>query len=527
MPNRRDLFRLGAASAAALHAPSVRAQQARVLKFIPHSNLFTLDPIWNPAAVVRNHGFMVFDTLYGVDETYQARPQMAAGHVFEDGERVCTITLREGLTFHDGSPVRGRDVVASLQRWMRRASVGQKLAEVTDELTTVDDRRIRFQLKRRFPQLLRGLGQASVPIPFIMPERLANTDPFQQVREVVGSGPFRFIQNEFNPGGFAAYERFAGYRPAESGEPSLIAGPKRVHFDRVEWHIIPDAATAAAAIQSGAMDWFEAPPTELEPLLARSRAISVESLETLPRPAMMRINQLNSPLSDVNIRRAILPAVDQKAFMSALVGDEPSRILNFGVYTPGTPYASEAGLEPLLGPRDVNRSKQMLRDAGYANQPVRLLGAMDVAAQSALAQVAADLFRRVDMNLDFAAQDWGSLMQRTNNREGLDRGGWSAYCTFFPGLEFTNPGAHLVLRGNGLRGANGWPTSERLEALREEWFQAPDAAAEMRIATEMQRVAIDEVLFIPLGAYRANTAIKKSLTGRVQGLPVFWNIRQA
>ncbi|WP_456237076.1 ABC transporter substrate-binding protein [Belnapia mucosa] len=520
--------RTALALAASLAAPAVRAQPARVLKFIPHSNLISLDPIWTPAAVVRNHGFMVFDTLYGVDDHYRPQPQMAAGHLFEDEDRICTITLREGLTFHDGEPVRAADAVASLRRWMRRASVGQKLAEVTEELVALDDRRLRFRLKRRFPQLIRGLGQASVPIPFIMPERLARTDPFQQFREVVGSGPFRFKPGEFNPGSFMAYERFEGYRPVETGTPSLIAGPKQVFLDRVEWHVIPDSATAAAALQSGAMDWFEAPPAELEPLLARARGVTVEPLEPLPRPALMRINHLNAPLSDVRIRRALLPALDQAEFMAALVGPEPSRYAaDFGVYTPGTPFASRSGLDALLGPRDLGLAKRLLAEAGYAGQPVRLLAAMDVPAQAALAQVGADLFRRLGMAVEFAAMDWGTLMQRTNSREPLERGGWSAYCTFFPGLEFTDPGAHLVLRGNGLAGANGWPSSQRLEALREEWFQAPDAAAEARIATEMQQVALEEVLFLPLGAYRANTAIKRSLTGRVQGLPVFWGLRSA
>ncbi len=524
MLTRRSTLALGAA---ALAAPA-KAQPARVLKFIPHSNLISLDPIWTPAAIVRNHGYMVWDTLYGVDDAYRPQPQMAAGHVFENDERLCTITLRDGLLFHDGEKVRASDAVASLQRWMRRASVGQKLAELTEELVALDDRRLRFRLKRRFPQLIRGLAQVSVPVPFIMPERLAKTDPFQQIREAVGSGPFRFLPGEFNPGSRVAYERFAQYVPVASGTPSLVAGPKQVHLDRVEWHIIPDAQTAANALLAGEVDWFEAPPTELEGLLARNRALSVEAAETLPRPALMRLNQLHQPISDVRVRRALLPALDQADFMAALVGPDPSRYAaDLGVYTPGSPYATRAGLEPLLGPRNLDHAKAMLKEAGYTDAPVRLLGAMDVPAQAALAQVGADLFRRLGMNLDFVATDWGTLLGRTANREPLEKGGWSAYCTFFPGLEFIDPGAHLVLRGNGLAGANGWPNSPRLEALREEWFQAPDEATEHRLATEMQRVALEEVIFVPLGAYTSKTAIKKSLTGRIPGLPVFWNLKRS
>ena len=518
-----------AATAAALAAPAVRAQGAvKTLKFIPHSNLISVDPIWTPAAVVRNHGYMVFDTLYAMDAQYDPQPQMAAGHVLEDGGLLCTITLRDGLRFHDGEPVRANDAVASLKRWMRRSAIGQKLAEATAELSAPDDRRVRFRLKRPFPRLLAALGHVSAPIPFIMPARLAATDAFTQVREAVGSGPFRFKADEFNPGSFVAYERFAGYNPVATGVPSLTAGPKRVWFDRVEWQIIPDAATGAAALQSGSVDWFEAPQPELQPLLARAPGVVVEPLEDMPRPAMMRINQLHPPFDNQAFRQALLPAVDQRDFMMALVGDDPKLfVADAGVFTPGSPFASQAGLDPLLGPRDVAKAKRLLKQSGYANQPVRLIGAMDVPAQAALAQVAADLFGRLDINLDFVAADWGTLMQRTASREPVERGGWSAYCTFFPGLEFVDPGACAILRGNGLAGANGWPTSPQTEALREDWFTATDMAAQQRIAAEMQRVAIEEVLFIPLGAYRSQTALKRELTGRVSGLPIFWNLQRA
>lgn len=528
MLKRRDAFRLALAAGTGTYAPAVLAQSsARTLKFVPHSNLFSVDPIWTPAAVVRNHGYMVFDTLYAMDEAYEPQPQMAEGHVIEDDGRSVTITLRPGLSFHDGEPVRAADAVASIRRWARRAAIGQKLMDFTEELAALDDRRLRFRLKEPFPLLMHALGHVAAPVPFIMPERLAATDAFQQVREVVGSGPFRFRRDEMNPGSFFAYERFAGYRPSPQGRPSLAAGPKQVWFDRVEWTVIPDAATAAASIQSGEQDWVEAPDPDLEPMLARNAGLVVQPLELILRPAYLRLNHLHPPFNNMKVRQALLAAVDQSAFMSAVIGPDPARyVAEAGVVTPGSPYAVRTGMEPLLAPRSLDRAKALLREGGYRNEPARLLVAMDVGAQAALGQMAGDLFRSIGLNTDLIATDWGSILQRTTNREPVERGGWSSYATFFPGLDLFDPGANAVLRGNGLAGANGWPTSPRIEALREEWFRAPDAESRKAVAGTMQAVALDEVLFVPLGAFRSNTVMKRSLQGRVAGMPIFWNLRR-
>ncbi|MCR0983594.1 ABC transporter substrate-binding protein [Roseomonas populi] len=529
MLGRRDALKLALAGAATAYAPAVHAQAAaRTLKFVPHSNLFSVDPIWTPAAVVRNHGYMVFDTLYGMDANYKPQPQMAEGHVLEDGGRTVTITLRPGLTFHDGEPVRAADAVASIRRWARRAAIGGKLMDFTDELSALDDRRIRFRLKEPFPLLPHALGHVGAPIPFIMPERLARTDAFQQVREVVGSGPFRFKADEMNPGSFFAYERFAGYKPTPTGTPSLVAGPKQVWFDRVEWTVIPDASTGAAAIQSGEQDWLEAPEPDLERMLARSNALRIEPLELIMRPAYLRLNHPHPPFNNVKVRQALLAAVDQASFMSAVIGPDPQRyVSDAGIVTPGSPYATRVGLEPILAPRSTDRAKALLKEGGYNNEPARLLVAMDVGAQAALGQVAGELFRGIGLNLDFVSTDWGSILQRTTNREPLEKGGWSSYATFFPGLDLFDPGANAVLRGNGLAGANGWPTSAKLEALRDEWFRAPDEEARKAVAGRMQTVALEEVLFVPLGAFRSNTVMKRNLEGRVPGMPLFWNMKRA
>ena len=292
------------------------------LRFVPPFFPPSLDPILG--IPVRNHAYMVYDTLYGLDVAFRPQPQMAAGHVIEDEGRRWTITLRDdGLAFHDGEKVRAQDAVASIGRWMKRSTFGQKLESVTDELAAPDDRRIVFRLNRPFPLLLSTLANPANPA-FVLPERLARTDPYKPIQDATGSGPFRFRADEFNSGSFAAYERNAAYRPVASGEPRLTAGPKIAHFERVEWRAIPDPATAAAALQQGEVDWYESPPPELIELFKRNPAIMLLPRYFAGSGGILRLNHLHPPFDNKALRQALLPAIVQADFMRAIVGDDPS-----------------------------------------------------------------------------------------------------------------------------------------------------------------------------------------------------------
>jgi peptide/nickel transport system substrate-binding protein len=525
---RRDLMLGG--GAALVSAPALaQPAQNRVLKFVPQANLTSVDPIWTTATVTRNHGYLVYDCLYGLDEQFRPFPQMAEGTSFEDGNLTATITLRPGLLFHDGEAVRAIDAVASLKRWMRRSPIGQKLNEYTEELVALDDRRLRFRLKRPFPLLLNALGSVATPTPFIMPERIAQTDAFTQIRETIGSGPFRFVQNEFNSGSMAVYERNPRYVPNPNAGPvSLTAGPKQVHFDRLEWHIISDTSTSTSALIRGEMDWFEQPTPENQLLLRRNRNVVVEMLTPFMSVGVMRFNHLHPPFDNPAIRRAILPAVQQSDFMMAAQGPEPEYWRDgVGCFTPGSPFANDEGLEPLKGPRSIERARQLLREAGYNNEPIRILGPTDILNPAALTQVAADLFRRLQVNLDVVLTDWGTVVQRRASREPLERGGWSITCTTFAGFEVMDPVGHFPLRGNGTGAWFGWPNVPELETLRDSWFDAPDLAAQQAIARRMQGIAMRELPFVPLGAVASITAHRRNLTGRVPGFAQFWGIRRA
>ncbi len=335
-----------AASAAALAMPATaRAQGSRVLKFIPQADLTVLDPVWTTAYVTRNHGFMVFDTLYGQDSRYRASPQMVAGHVVASDGKTWTLTLRDGLKFHDGTPVLARDCVASIQRWGKRDAFGQALLAATDELSAPDDKTLRFRLNKPFPLLPDALGKSPSLMCPMMPERLAKTDAFTQITEMVGSGPYRFVASERVPGARVVYERFADYAPRTDGTPDWTSGPKVVNFDRVEWTTIPDASTAGSALQNGEQDWWDYANADLLPLLRKSRGLKVAVQDPSGQCAMMRFNFLQPPFNNPAIRRALFGAVNQADVMTAVATDDTAMWhVPFGYFCPGTPMASDVGM---------------------------------------------------------------------------------------------------------------------------------------------------------------------------------------
>jgi peptide/nickel transport system substrate-binding protein len=517
MISRRTV--LGAAALAPLAAPRIAAaESARVMKFIPQSELNSIDPAWIPAANVRTHGYMVFDTLFGIDDAYKPWPQMLEGALVEDDGRRWNLTLRENLNFHDGARVLARDCVASIKRFCARDSMGQALIAAT--------RTIVFRLKRPFPLLPDALASTSSFMCAIMPERLALTDPFTQVTDMIGSGPFRYKADERVPGARVVYERNAAYVPRADGPIQWTAGPKRVFFDRVEWNVIPDAATAAAALQNGEADRWEYVNIDLVPLLRQSRDIVVDVLDKTGLTANIRMNQAIPPFDNPAIRRAVLRAVNQEDYMVAIAGTDSSLWrTDFGFFTIGSPSANDAGLEVLHGSHDPAEIRRLLTKAGYRGEKVGILVASDVPTAKAASDVCADMLRRIGMNVDYLSMDWGMVAQRRMKRDPEEAGGWNIWIMPGPGLTQFNPVVSGLLR-TGPQAYFGWPTGPRLEELRDAWLAAPDAAAQKTICEEIQRQAFIDLPMIPLGQYFQPTAYRKTLTDVVGGFATFWNVRR-
>ncbi len=529
MKRRQFLATAAAGFAAPLAAPSIaQAQGSRVLKFIPQSDLAILDPIWTTAYVTRNHGYMVFDTLFSTNGKFEASPQMAEGLTTENDGKLVRIILRDGLKWHDGERVLARDCVASIQRWAKRDPFGITIMGLTDELSAPDDKTIQFKLKKKFGLIPDALGKSGTNLPVMMPERLAKTDAFTQVTEMIGSGPFKFVASERVPGSQMVYAKNEAYVPRPNGDPDWNAGPKIVNFDRVEWHVIPDSATAAGAMQSGEIDWWENPPADLLPLLKGSKGLKIEIPDPTGSMACMRLNHLLPPFDNPAIRRALLGAIDQNDFVTAVVGDDPSlKYMPTGLFCPGTPMANTAGLDALTSARDYDKVKRDLIAAGYKGERVVLLAPTDFPILKALADVNADVFKRIGINVDYQAMDWGTVVQRRAKKDPIDKGGWNVFNTFWGGLDQFNPVAHSFLRGLGPDGGIiGWPSSAKIEELRGQWLDAPDLAAQKKIAEQLQVQAFTDVPYIPLGQVLQPTVYKTNLSGVLGGSVLFWNIKR-
>ncbi|WP_316188593.1 ABC transporter substrate-binding protein [Bradyrhizobium sp. SZCCHNS1054] len=524
--SRRSL--LGAAATLpALSMPGlVRAEAQTTLRFIPVIDLAFLDPIFSTAQVTRNHGFMVYDTLYGMDAALDVSPQMVAGHAVSNDGKQWDLTLREGLVWHDGEKVLARDCVASIKRWAARDGFGAELIAATDELSAFDDKTIRFRLKRPFPLLPQALGKAAVQPAFMMPERLASQDPMKPLTEVVGSGPFRFVRDERVQGIRNVYAKFEHYRPRSDGKPNWTAGPKIVHYDRVVWSTMPDAGTAAAALRTGEQDWQETTPHDLLPVLKAEEDIVVRVLDPRGYACMMRVNHLHPPFNNPAIRRALLGAIDQAAFMTAVAGSDPAyQSTPIGFFAPGTSMASDIGLDVFRGPRSMEKVKADLKAAGYGGEKVVLLVPANSQAQRPLGEVAADMMRRAGMNVEYVALDFAAVLQRQLKKDPIEQGGWSAAVGNWQGIDWLNPAGNTNLRGEGAVAC--WYRSEKMGALRSQWLAAPDLAEQQRICREIQALAFEEIPYYPIGLYKQPTAYRKSITGVLDGTAVFWNVRPA
>jgi peptide/nickel transport system substrate-binding protein len=523
---RRDVLKTALAGATALAAPRiVYADDAKTINFTPHADLASLDPVWTTADITRNFSLAVYDTLYGYDADFQVQPQMVEGAVVASDGKQWDLTLRDGLAFHDGTPVLARDCIASIQRFAKRDPFGGALMVRVDEVSAVSDKVIRFRLKKPFALLPNALAQIYCAI---MPERLAKTDAMQQVTEAMGSGPFKFVASERIPGQRVVYVKNDKYVPRSSGKPSFNAGPKIVYVDRVVWNFIPDPATASAALTQGEIDWWENPAIDLVPQLKTSKDLVLTVKDRTGEIGCLRFNHLQPPFDNPAIRRVVLAAIDQKEVMEAVAGAEPSLIkTDVGIFVPGTPMASTEGVAITRGPKNYDKLKQDLAAAGYKGEKVVILAASTIPTIWAESQVASDVLKKIGMNVDFQALEWGTVVQRRASKEPVDKGGWNIFYTFLGGFSNISPAANIAIQSSGTTGSwFGWPTDAKMEELRAAWFDAPDTAAQKKIVNDMQIEFWQNPPYVSLGMYDQPTAFHKYLTDVRDGWPQFYGVKK-
>ena len=529
--SRRKLLTLVGAASSALALSSVEPSESfaaagkKTITAVMHSDLRVIDPGFTTAYITRDHGYMVYDTLLATDSNFKVQPQMADWKVSDD-KLTYTFTLRDGLKWHDGAPVTAEDCVASLKRWGRNDGMGQKLMDFTASLEAPDAKTIVLKLKEPYGLVLESIGKPSSLVPFMMPKRLAETPAGQQIGEQIGSGPFKFVKAEFQPGVKAVYEKNADYVPRK--EPaSWTSGGKVVKVDRVEWITMADAQTAVNALQSGDIDFMENLPFEMLPVLEANPDLKIDVLNKFGFQTLGRMNFLNPPFDNVKVRRAALLALNQKDVLDALVGNPKYQTICGAVFVCGTPLETDVGAESLIKGNGMAEAKKLLAESGYDGTPIAIMAPGDVTTLKAQPVVAAQLLREAGFKVDLQATDWQTVVTRRASQKPVKEGGWNMFFTNWVGADVANPVVNVSVGGRGTKGGwFGWAEDPKIEKLRDDYARSSSPDEQKKIAAEIQKENYEQVIYIPLGQYTVPSAWRKSLSGVLDGpaTPIFWNI---
>ena len=515
----------GAAVTMALGAPSVHAQNGRQsLRFVAQADLKVLDPIWTTAYITRNHGYLVYDTLFGTDENLRIKPQMVDRTTVSADGMNYTFTLREGLRWHDGQPVTSEDCVESLKRWGKKDRFGQLLMAHTKKIAPIDNNKFTIELAERFGPVLDALGKPSSNVPFMMPARTASTPAHEQIKEFVGSGPFKFIRNEWQPGEQVVYERNPDYVPRDEA-PNGSTGGKKVYLDKVVWRYIPDPWDAADDLVAGKVDWWEQPPIDFIPKIEQNPDLQTLLIDPLGTQGWLRPNCLHPPFDNKKARQALLHMMDQVTYLAWAIGQSQYYRECDSVFACGGPYSTIAGAEPVMK-HDLTRARQLVKEFGYDGRPVVVLHVTDIPFLNAAAIVTRQRLESIGFKVILKAMDWSTNLVARARKEPPDKGGWNLLQTWWQAADVINPAVHFGMSGAGPNAWFGWPDVPQLEKLVTDWVRATDDTKRKQLANEVQRVALAEVTYVPWGEWVQPTVFRKNVRDVLKfGAPIFWNVK--
>jgi peptide/nickel transport system substrate-binding protein len=476
--------------------------------------------------MARNHGYMVYDTLFATDANNKIQPQMVDKWSVSPDKRLWTFTLRDKLEVHDGKPVTGEDVIASLARWGKRDAMGQKLMTFVERMDAPAPNQFRIFLREACGFVLEALGKPSSNVPFVMPKRVADTPADKQIEDATGSGPYIFVKDAFKPGDKAVYVKNAKYVPRKEA-PSGTAGGKHVYVDRVEWNLaLRDAQGQVNALVNGEVDIIEQPAYESYPALQADKNVQIVTANPLGFQYMGRFNHLYPPFNNPKVRQAALAAFQQEPFLRAQVGIKEYYRPCASMYACGTPYASAKGSE-IQSKSNMKRAQELLKASGYDGTPVVLMKPTDLAAIQKLPDVAAQLLRQAGFKVDLQAMDWNTLVTRRAKKDPPAQGGWNMFFTQWVSPDIWNPLTNPAINAQGEKSWFGWPTDETIEKLRDEFARATDEAKKKTLAERIQARAFEVGTHVPLGESIIPLAARKNVTGFVTGPGnLYWNIKK-
>jgi peptide/nickel transport system substrate-binding protein len=527
---RRTVLKSGVAAGTLAALPRrSRAQAAppanKTIRAVMEADLRVFDPVWTTADITSYHAAMIYDTLFSVDSELAPQPQMVSKWSVSDDKKLYTFELRDGLGWHDGTPVTAADCVASIRRWAVPDPGGQAMMERVRDISKKDDKTFIISLKEPFGPLL---DQLAKPIRcFMMREKDAMKPATEQVSANIGSGPFVWNATEAKPGVQYVYDRNTKYVPRP--EPlSGAAGGHVVKIERVVWENIGDQQTAMAALQRGEIDFYETPPTDLLGQLQSDPNIKVDVLNEGGNIVIMRMNFLHKPFSELKARQAMLYLVNQNDMMKATFGDPKYYGSLDSIFGTHTPYVNDENTDWFRHGVDLDKARQLFKDSGYNGENVIVLQATNVAVMSNCEQLIAAQLKKIGVNATLAPSDWGGVVTRRSVKASDDQGRWDIFVTWDSDYSHSDVIGLPTFQASGDKAWYGWPKSDEFEALHAKWADAATLAEQKALARQMQKVWWDFVPTLLLGrftqpvAYRANT---KGWTHMPEMIP-FWNVEK-
>ena len=506
-------------------APAMAQDNNRILRVVPSADVSELDPTRGANLISRIYSHMVFDTLYALDKDLAPQPMMVDKRTLSDDGLTYSFTLRSGLKFHDGSPVTAKDVVASVNRWLKGTSIGNVLNARVASLAAVDTLTVRLLLKERFGLVEFMLAGPGAPIAAIMKEADVNRPDNVPLTNPIGSGPFKYNVAERRAGAKVVFERNADY-PSRSEPANGLAGARVVKFDRVEWTIMPDATTAANALATGEVDFWDSVGADLAPFLKR-RGITLRP-RALPTYAFVRFNHQLPPFNDVRARQAIALLIDQNEMMPAVAGDDGKWSACFSFSVCGTVYGTEAGSEPYRKV-DVAKAKALLAEAGYKGETLIIVGTPQLAPINTMTQILARRLQDAGIKVDVQMTDFPGMLARINQRnKAVGDGGYHLFPYYAIGASWFHPltNVSVDLNCEG-RSWPGYPCDAEGEKLRHAFLAAPDDAARKAGFEAFQRRMWTFLPHVPAGLFEVTNAHRPNVHGVVDDIFLnYWNIEK-
>jgi peptide/nickel transport system substrate-binding protein len=479
-----------------------------VLKVAMSAEPGSLDPHWSTSAITYNIMLHVFETLYTFDRDWSPIPHLAAGHTVSEGGRQHTITLRKAVRFHTGKELTAADVVASLNRWGRMHTVGKTLWKSVEAVDAKGLYEVVIHLKEPSGVLLSALAQSSA---VIYPKEVIDTTGDGQLKQFIGTGPFRFVEHK--PDRHVRLARFKDYA-ARSDPPNGRGGNRIAYLDEILFIPVPDIAVRRAGVESGTYHYSENIKQDQYDRLLTMR--SVEPRRGSPSSwATAVLNHKQGLMTNKKLRQALQAALDMEPIMAAAVGHPLFYRLDPGLSPPELVLWHSTAGGAAYDQKDKEKARRLLKEAGYAGQAVRWMTAREYEEHYKPALVAKQQLEEVGFSIDLQVLDWATLVQRRNKPELFD-----VFSTAVPGL-FLDPALHFMIQCNW----PGWWCLEEKDRLLGDLARETDLRKRKAIIDRIQVLFYEDVGRIKFGDLFGLSVVRKELRGDFRSSPglYFWN----